>query len=87
MSQQAQQLGWSKATKLEGRSTKQGLIGILVDRNIGAMVEVNCETDFVARNNNFQEFVANVSKACVNYAEQIQSSDHRVSFKALFTYS
>lgn len=51
-----------------------------MDRNIGAMVEVNCETDFVARNNNFQEFVSNVSKACVNYAETIQISNHRVSY-------
>lgn len=48
------------------------------------MVEVNCETDFVARNNNFQDFVANVSRACINYAEQIENHDHRVRHNLLF---
>jgi hypothetical protein len=39
LKEQAQAMGWSKATKLEGRSTTQGLVGVLVNNNIGTMVE------------------------------------------------
>lgn len=73
MKEQAQALGWSKATKLEGRSTSQGLIGVLVKNNIGTMVEVNCETDFVARNENFQQFVAKASEACAEYISEVDN--------------
>lgn len=72
LKEQAQALGWSKATKLEGRNTSQGLVGILVRNNIGAMVEVNCETDFVARNQSFQKFVQTASAACVRYMDQVE---------------
>lgn len=68
-------MGWSKATKLEGRSTKQGLVGVLVNRNIGAMVEVNCETDFVARNETFQEFVQTVTQACAKHVSEMPTND------------
>ncbi|XP_069509459.1 elongation factor Ts, mitochondrial [Ambystoma mexicanum] len=54
---QAQKEGWSKASKLQERKTKEGLIGVLQDQNCAVMVEVNCETDFVARNINFQQLV------------------------------
>lgn len=82
LKEQAQAMGWSKATKLEGRATKQGLIGVLVKNNIGAMVEVNCETDFVSRNENFREFVEKVSKACSQYVEDIETKQNvtKVSF-------
>lgn len=68
-------MGWSKATKLEGRTTKQGLVGVLVNRNIGAMVEVNCETDFVARNETFQEFVQTVTQACAKHVAEMPTND------------
>lgn len=73
LKEQAQTLGWSKATKLEGRNTSQGLVGVLVRDNIGAMVEVNCETDFVARNQSFQSFVQAASAACVRYVAQLET--------------
>lgn len=63
-------MGWSKATKLEGRITAQGLIGVLIKENIGAMVEVNCETDFVARNEHFRKFVDHTARVCAEYTEQ-----------------
>lgn len=72
MKEQAQSLGWSKATKLAERATAQGLVGVLVRGNIGAMVEVNCETDFVARNENFKNFVDHVSRVCAQYTELTQ---------------
>ena len=68
-------MGWSKATKLEGRSTTQGLVGVLVNNNIGAMVEVNCETDFVARNENFKNFVEKASQACAQYISEVDNTN------------
>lgn len=73
--EQAQSMGWSKVTKLEGRSTQQGLVGVLIEKNIGALVEINCETDFVARNENFREFVEKASKACIDYVKDISGND------------
>ncbi|KAL0978381.1 hypothetical protein UPYG_G00169720 [Umbra pygmaea] len=61
--EQAQQEGWSKASKLEGRKAKEGLIGLLVGDKAAVMVEVNCETDFVARNEKFQQLVKDVAFA------------------------
>ncbi|XP_043287705.1 elongation factor Ts, mitochondrial isoform X4 [Venturia canescens] len=53
LKEQAQALGWSKAEKLQGRTTAQGLVAVMVEKNHGAVVEINCETDFVARNKQF----------------------------------
>jgi elongation factor Ts len=50
--------GLSSVAKKAGRETREGLIGTYVHNGkIGAMVEVNCETDFVARNAEFQTLV------------------------------
>lgn len=70
-------MGWAKATKLEGRETAQGLVGVILDKtkNIGALVEVNCETDFVARNEKFHEFVSLASRACLKYVTDLPQSD------------
>ncbi len=54
--------GLAAAAKKAGRIASEGLVGIAVDGTTGAVVEVNAETDFVARNETFQEFVANVAK-------------------------
>uniref|UniRef100_W5MHX6 Elongation factor Ts, mitochondrial n=1 Tax=Lepisosteus oculatus TaxID=7918 RepID=W5MHX6_LEPOC len=61
--EQAQKEGWSKANKLQGRRTSQGLIGQLLGDRTAVMVEVNCETDFVARNETFQQLVHRVALA------------------------
>ncbi|XP_007254314.2 elongation factor Ts, mitochondrial [Astyanax mexicanus] len=61
--EQAQKEGWSKASKLEGRRAKEGLIGVLKNDSAAVMVEVNCETDFVARNEKFQQLVQDVALA------------------------
>lgn len=83
LQEQAEAMGWSKATKLEGRNTSQGLVGVLVEKNIGALVEINCETDFVARNENFREFVEKASKACIDYVSDVKGSDGNVTKIAL----
>src|SRR6188472_3375608 len=54
--------GLAKAAKKAGRIAAEGLVGISVDGTKGAIVEVNSETDFVARNEQFQAIVGNVSK-------------------------
>lgn len=52
-----------KAAKKAGRTASDGLIGLKVDSGVGAMTEVNCETDFAARDDNFIRFVETVTNA------------------------
>ena len=54
--------GLAAAGKKAGRVTAEGTIAALVDGKTGVLVEVNCETDFVGRNENFQRFSAQVAK-------------------------
>lgn len=51
------------AEKKSGRSVAEGVVGVYKHSNqrIGALVEVRCETDFVAKNEEFQEFVHNIA--------------------------
>ncbi len=55
--------GLAALAKKAGRATNEGIIGGYVsdDGRVGALVEVNCETDFVARNADFKSFVADVA--------------------------
>jgi elongation factor Ts len=53
--------GLSKAAKKAGRVAAEGLIGVAARAGAGALVEVNSETDFVARNDEFKEFVKEAS--------------------------
>src|ERR1700733_5792022 len=53
--------GISKAAKKAGRAAAEGLVGVSVSGNAGALVEVNAETDFVARNEEFKSFVKSAS--------------------------
>ncbi|MER9652039.1 translation elongation factor Ts [Mesorhizobium sp. M0152] len=59
--------GISKADKKAGRTAAEGLIGVDSGVREAAVVEVNSETDFVARNGAFQEIVANVAKVALAY--------------------
>jgi elongation factor Ts len=54
--------GLAKAAKKGGRIAADGLIGVATQPGEGAVVEVNCETDFVARGDDFQHLVRNVAK-------------------------
>jgi elongation factor Ts len=56
-------LGIAGASKKESRSTKQGLVSVHIseDGKLGAMVEVNCESDFVARTEDFQALASDVA--------------------------
>ncbi len=54
--------GLAAAAKKAGRLTSEGLIGVQLESRRGAMVEINSETDFVARNDTFQNLVGVVSR-------------------------
>ena len=55
--------GLSAAAKKAGRVAAEGLVGVASAPGRAAMVEVNAETDFVARNETFQTFVRNRGQA------------------------
>ncbi|MHA7263279.1 translation elongation factor Ts [Arthrobacter sp. TMN-37] len=57
--------GLKGATKREGRSTAEGLVAARVDGTVGVMVEVNCETDFVAKAGPFIDFSNKVLDAAI----------------------
>jgi elongation factor Ts len=52
--------GLAKAAKKSGRVAADGLVGVAVEANFGVVVEVNSETDFVARNDDFQALVRGI---------------------------
>lgn len=55
--------GLATAAKRAGRSMTEGIIEsyIHMDNKLGVLVEVNCETDFVAKNDDFKEFAKNIA--------------------------
>ncbi|MCI5076991.1 translation elongation factor Ts [Oricola sp.] len=57
--------GIAKADKKAGRTAAEGLVGVASDDNGAVVVEVNSETDFVARNEAFQDLVRNVASAAL----------------------
>ncbi|VDD86580.1 unnamed protein product [Enterobius vermicularis] len=69
MREMAVKEGWDKATKLKSRQTKQGLVSAISDGNRAALVEVYCETDFVARGDPFKSLVEKVAHAAIKSAE------------------
>jgi len=73
---QAQAQGWAKAQKLQGRNTSQGLLGVKIKSNVAAVVELNCETDFVARNGKFVSLLDDIATQCVQAV--VADPDHQV---------
>jgi len=61
--------GLSTAAKKAGRVAAEGLVGLHTDANKGALVEINSETDFVARNDQFQEMVSTIAKLSLDAAD------------------
>ncbi len=57
--------GLAKAGKREGRATSEGTIGIVTTGNTGALVDLGCETDFVAMNDKTRALVARFAEAVV----------------------
>ncbi|WP_321324675.1 translation elongation factor Ts [uncultured Parasphingorhabdus sp.] len=57
--------GLAAAQKKSSRTAAEGLVGVAVEGTRGVAVEVNSETDFVAKNDQFQDFVANVTQVAL----------------------
>ena len=58
--------GLAKAAKKSGRIAADGLVAVAVEANFGVVVEVNSETDFVARNDDFQALVRGVAAVALD---------------------
>ena len=58
--------GLGKADKKAGRIAAEGVVEILVENGVAAMIEVNAETDFVAKNETFKAFVRGILKVIVD---------------------
>jgi elongation factor Ts len=65
--------GLSKAAKKAGRVAAEGLIGVLVQGSKGVVVEVNSETDFVARNDLFQGLVKMIADVALSTGADVET--------------
>lgn len=61
--------GLAKAAKKSGRTAAEGLVAVKVDGGKGVAVEVNSETDFVAKNADFQEMVAGIAGVALSVSD------------------
>jgi elongation factor Ts len=71
--------GLATAAKKSGRAASEGLAGMITDGRQGVVAEVNSETDFVARNEIFQEFVRNVTKVAMTVGgdlDKLRAADY-----------
>ena len=61
--------GLAKAAKKSGRTAAEGLVGVVVEGGKGVAVEVSSETDFVAKNSEFQEMVSGIAQAAMGVSD------------------
>lgn len=64
--------GLAKAAKKAGRVAAEGLVGVATGRGIGGIIEVNSETDFVARNEQFKEFVIRAAETTLKVEGDVE---------------
>ena len=57
--------GIAKAAKKASRIAAEGIVSAYVDGNVGVLLELNCESDFVAKNPQFSEIATEVSKVII----------------------
>ncbi len=65
--------GITAAEKKAGRVAAEGLVGVIAEGTLGALVEVNSETDFVARNETFQDFVIKVTRLALDTGGDLEA--------------
>ncbi|MFT6106788.1 MAG: elongation factor Ts, partial [Rickettsiales bacterium] len=65
--------GLSAAVKKGGRITSEGIVAVQIDGLKAVVVEVNSETDFVARNQKFQDFVKNIASASFGIESDVEA--------------
>lgn len=64
--------GLSSAVKKSGRVTSEGVVAVHIDGKKASIIELNSETDFVARNQKFQEFAALLVKSSVAFGNDVE---------------
>ena len=65
--------GLAAAAKKAGRVAAEGLVAVATDGTKGAVVEINAETDFVGRNEEFQSFVSDVARIALDTSGPVES--------------
>lgn len=76
---EAKRLGWEKATGLASRVSRQGLIGVVDGKQGLTMVELNCETDFVAKNKKFHNLLSKICHSVVENKEcHVKPAENRL---------
>ncbi len=65
--------GLSSAVKKSGRVTSEGAVAVSIQGNQASIVEVNSETDFVARNQKFQDFTSAVAKLAIGAGDDAEA--------------
>ncbi|MBO6868302.1 MAG: elongation factor Ts [Thalassococcus sp.] len=75
--------GLAKAAKKSGRTAAEGLVAVKVDGGVGVAVEINSETDFVAKNAEFQEMVSKIADAAVSASDVEALANTEVGGKAI----
>ena len=69
--------GLATAQKKSSRTAAEGLVGVLVEGTKGVAVEINSETDFVAKNDQFQSFVRNATAVALRLAPATSKPSRR----------
>lgn len=78
--------GLAAAAKKSGRVAAEGLVSVAISGNTGALVELNSETDFVARNDKFQTLAKNIAEVAVKAGgdiEKLKSSTYPATGKSV----
>ena len=78
--------GIAKADKKSGRVAAEGLVAVSASGTVGVLVEVNSETDFVARNEGFQEAVAKVAAAALTVDNTEALREAQIDGKTVTTF-
>ena len=73
--------GLAKAAKKSGRTAAEGLVAVQVQGGTGVAVEVNAETDFVAKNADFQDMVGKIAAAALGASDTAALADAEVDGK------
>jgi elongation factor Ts len=70
--------GHASASKKSDRATSEGVVVLAVENNIGVALEINSETDFVARNDKFQDIASKIAKIAlsVNSLEELKKANY-----------
>ncbi|MEZ5685423.1 MAG: translation elongation factor Ts [Paracoccaceae bacterium] len=64
--------GLAKAAKKSGRVAAEGLVGVAVSNGKGVAIELNSETDFVAKNTDFQQLVSDIANVALEVGESVE---------------